>query len=148
MICDTTDFMYPLLADVYHPIVKQDGYGSVNKQWTIDRTVACSLASPTRKSVADVSVDVEILLEGILTGRVRKDLRIDSTGTEQAITNIIITNIRDANGNLLYLETSGPRKGKGTIFEVAKNEPILGPFGSAEYWRILLRRSDNQGVDA
>lgn len=148
MICDTTDFMYPLLADVYYPIVKQDGYGSVNKQWTLDKTIACSVASVTRKSRADVDINVEILLDGTLTGKVRKDLRIDSTGTEQAITNVIITNIRDTNGNILYLETSGPRKGKGTIFELAKNEPILGPFGSVEYWRILLRRSDNQGVDA
>jgi hypothetical protein len=147
MICESTDFMYPLLADVYFPIVTQDGYGSVNKQWTLDRTVACSLASVSRKARAEVTVDVEILLDGMLVGKVKKDLRIDSTGTENAITNVILTNVRDANGNILHLETAGPRKGKGTIFEVAKNEPIVGPFGSVEYWRILLRRSENQGVD-
>lgn len=148
MICDTTDFMYPLLADVYYPIVKQDGYGSVSKQWTLDKTIACSLSSATAKNRAEVTPNVEILLDNMLAGKVRRDLRIDSTGAENAITNIIITNIRDTDGNILYLETSGPRKSKGTIFEIAKNEPIVGPFGSAEYWRIVLRRSDNQGVDA
>lgn len=148
MLCDTTDFMYPLLADVFYPIVKQDGYGSVNKQWVLDKTIACSLSSITRRGKAEVAPNVELLVDGMLIGKVRKDLRISSSNNTNSITNIIVTNVRDTNGNVVYLETSGPRKDKGTIFEVATNEPVVGPFGDVEYWRILLRRSDNQGVDA
>ena len=148
MLCDTTDFMFPLLADVYYPIVKQDGYGSVNKQWIIDKTVACSLSSGIRRSRPEVAPNVELLVDGMLIGKVRRDLRIDSANSTNSITNVLITNVRDANGNIVYLETSGPRKDKGTIFELASNEPVVGPFGDVQYWRILLRRSDNQGVDA
>ena len=77
MLCDTTDFMYPLLADVFYPIVKQDGYGSINKQWVLDKTVPCSLSSVIRRGKAEVTPNVEILVDGMLIGKVRKDLRIE-----------------------------------------------------------------------
>jgi hypothetical protein len=62
------------------------------------------------------------------------------------ITNIVVTNISDKNGNPIYLETSGPRKGQSTIFEIATIQPFNGPFNRVEYYKIILRRSENQGT--
>ncbi|NBO79311.1 MAG: hypothetical protein EBV27_06760 [Actinobacteria bacterium] len=42
VICETPDFAFPMLADVYHPIVEQGAYGNVKKTWVLDRTIACS----------------------------------------------------------------------------------------------------------
>ena len=58
-----------------------------------------------------------------------------------------MSNIRDSSGNAIHLETSGPRAGKSTIFEIATQEPFVGPFGGIEYYKLVLRRSENQAAD-
>jgi len=80
-------------------------------------------------------------------GRTRSDIRVSKLSEANAITNVIITNIRDAAKNCIYTETSGPRSGKSTIFEIATQEPIVGPFGSVEYHKLVIRRSENQAAD-
>jgi hypothetical protein len=145
--CETTDFIYPLLADVYYPLVKQDALGSIKKQWVLDRSVACSLAPAGSAMAEDVKPNVNITREVILVGRVRSDIRVAATDSNNAITNVLITNIRDKSGNSIYNETSGVRNNKTTLFEVATNEPIVGPFGKTEYFKLVLKRSENQAVD-
>lgn len=147
MACDTNDFMYPLLADVYYPIVGQSAYGDINKKWVLDKTVACNFSPAGRKSKPGVQPAIELVMDDILLGRTRCDIRFSENGTADSITNVLITNIRDIQGNSIYNETSGIRKGKTTLFEIASNDPIVGPFGSIEYWRVLIRRSENQGAD-
>lgn len=145
--CETTDFIYPLLADVYYPVVEQMAYGNVSKQWVLDKTIACSFSSGGAANKEEVKPNVNITKEVVLVGRTRKDVRLSRQESKNAITNVIITNIRDASGNPIYLETSGPRAGKSTIFEIASQDPTLGPFGSVEYYKLVIRRSENQAVD-
>ncbi len=148
MACgDKTDFMFPMEADVYHPIVEQGALGNVKKTWVLDRTIACSLNSAGAALKEDVKPNVNITQEGLLVGRVRDDIRFSSRESGNAITNVIITNIRDKNCNPIYVETSGPRAGKSTIFEIATNEPFMGPFGNVEYFKLVVRRSENQAAD-
>lgn len=148
MACgDKTDFMFPMEADVYHPIVEQGALGNVKKTWVLDRTIACSLTPAGTAWKEDVKPNVNITQDMILLGRVREDIRVSSRDANNAITNVIITNIRDKNCNPVYVETSGPRAGKSTIFEIATNEPFVGPFGSVEYFKIIIRRSENQAAD-
>jgi hypothetical protein len=147
IVCETTNVFYPLLADIYYPIVEQGPYGNVAKQWMLDATIACSFASPSSKTKEEVKPNVHITLDNTLIGRTKNDIRISSLAAANSITNIIITNIRDNNGNPIYIETSGPRTGKSTIFEVATNDPMVGAFGKVEYYKVLIRRSENQGVD-
>ena len=78
--------------------------------------------------------------------RTRQDPRTASTGSDNAVTNILVTNIRDSEDRLIYRETAGPRAGKGTIYEVATVEPFTGPFNSTEYYKMLWRRTENQTV--
>lgn len=147
MSCDTVDFLFPLVADVYYPIVTQSAYGDLNKKWVIDKSVACSFAAAGKKSTQQVSPDVELIQDNILLGRTRCDVRYASDGSQNAITNVLITNIRDIDGNYVYMETSGIRAGKPTLFEIASDSPMVGPFGRTEYYRLVIRRSENQGAD-
>jgi hypothetical protein len=148
MACgDKTDFIFPMEADVYHPIVEQGALGNVKKTWVLDRTIACNLAPAGTAWKEEVKPNINITQDGILMGRVKDDIRFSSRESGNAITNVIITNIRDKNCNPLYIETSGPRAGKSTIFEVATNEPFAGPFGNVEYYKLVIRRSENQAAD-
>lgn len=142
-----TDFIYPLLADVYYPIVQQGGYGNIKKQWVLDKTIACSFSAGGSANKEDVKPNVNITLDSILVGRTKNDIRISNGDTPNAITNVIITNIRDASCTPIYVETAGPRAGKSTIFEIATQEPTLGGFGSVEYYKLVIRRSENQAAD-
>jgi hypothetical protein len=148
MACgDKTDFIFPMEADVYHPIVEQGALGNVKKTWILDRTVACNFNPAGTAWKEDVKPNVNITQDVSMIGRVREDIRFSSREAANSITNVIITNIRDKNCNPIYLETSGPRAGKSTIFEVATNEPITGPFGNVEYFKLVVRRSENQAAD-
>lgn len=147
MSCGSNDIFFPMVADVYYPIVEQGAIGNVKKVWVLDKTIVCSFNPAGTAWKEDVKPNVNITQEGILLGRVKDDIRISSRDTNNAITNVIITNIRDKNCNPIYLETSGPRSGRSTIFEVATNEPFSGPFGSVEYYKLVIRRSENQAAD-
>jgi hypothetical protein len=86
-------------------------------------------------------------MDVVLLGRTKKDVRIMLSESKQSITNVIITNIRTHSNVPVYLETAGPRSGKSTIFEIASNEPIVGPFGDIDYYKLVIRRSENQATD-
>lgn len=147
MICEEPDFAFPMLADVYHPIVEQGVYGEVKKTWILDRTIACSFNSAGTAFKEEVTPNINITQEKLLLGRVKTDIRMSSLEARNSITNVIITNIRDKNCNEIYTETAGPRAGKSTIFEIATQDPFTGPFGNVEYYKLVIRRSENQAVD-
>lgn len=147
MSCGSTDFMFPMQADVYHPIVEQGAIGNVKKTWVLDRLIVCSFSAAGSAFKEDVKPNVNITQDILLVGRVKDDIRISSRDANNAITNVIVTNIKDKNCNPIYVETAGIRAGRSTIFEVASNEPFSGPFGNVEYFKVVLRRSENQAVD-
>lgn len=145
--CEKTDFAYPLLADIYYPIITTGPYGNMQKQWVLDRTVACFFNPAGRKFKEDVIINPNITIDNSLVGRVRKDITESNGNQMYSMTNIIITNIRDNAGNYIYNESAGPRKGQSTIFEISTSNPIVGPFGKIEYYKLVITRSDNQAVD-
>lgn len=142
-----TDFMFPLEADIFYPIVEQGLYGNVQKTWMLDRVVGCSFNSVGSASKEDVTPNVNITQELLLIGRVREDIRVSNRDKGHSMTNILITNIRDKNCNPIYLETAGARMGKSTIFEIASSEPYVGPFGNVEFYKVVIRRAENQAVE-
>jgi len=144
--CEVTDFIYPFYADVYYPIITQGAYGEIKKEWVFDRTIACNAATPGGAGKEEVKPEVFLQYENKLVARTRSDLRISSNVDSAAMTNILVTNIRRSNGELIYKETAGPRTGRGTIYEIATLEPFVGPFGDIEYYKMLWRRTENQAV--
>ena len=147
MICETTDFTYPLLADIYYPIVETGAYGNLKKQWVLDKTVACFFNVGGSKFKEDIGTEANIIIDTALIGRIRNNPAISSTESLYSTTNIIVTNIRGNDGILIHSESSGPRSGNATLFEIATLVPIVGPFGITEYYKVILRRSENQAVD-
>jgi len=145
--CETPDFMYPMLADIYYPIVEQGAFGNIEKQWILDKTIACSLTPAGSAFKEDVKPNVAIVQDFVLVGRTKTDIRISSQKSNNSVTNVIISNIKDKNGNPIYIETAGPRSGKSTIFEIGSLEPHVGPFGDADFYKLLLRRSENQAAN-
>ena len=136
-----------MLCDVYYPITAQNIYGQIKKDWVYNKTIATN-ATPVG-SLQEDEVRPQFLLqfENLLFGRVRTDIRISDNKDENSITNILVTNVRTAAGELIYRETAGERTGKGTIYEIASQEPIMGPFGKIDYYKIVLRRTENQGIE-
>jgi hypothetical protein len=147
-VCENTDFMFPMLADVYYPIVDQGAYGNVKKQWILDRQFACNFAiKGTASSDEEVKPNVNITKESILIGRSKTDIRVSSQKQMNSLTNIVVTNIKTHDEPTIYLETSGPRSGHSTIYEIASIEPIIGFLNKIEYYKVILRRSENQATD-
>ena len=146
--CESTpDFMFPLTVDIYYPIVTTGGYGDIKRQWVFDRSVSCFFSSPSSNTKEDILPEAKIVVDTSIVGRVRTDLTLSSRGTFNSTTNILLTNIKDRNGSVIYNESSGPRVGLATVFEVATFTPVVGPLGSTEFYKVVLRRSENQAVD-
>jgi hypothetical protein len=147
MICETTDFTYPLLADIYYPIVETGAYGNTKKQWILDKTVASFFNTAGSKFKEDINTEPNLNIRTAIIVIIRNDPTMSSEGTLYSVTNIIFTNIRNNSGDIIYNESTGPRSGSPTLFEVATLSPIVGPFGKVDYYKIVLRRSENQAVD-
>lgn len=147
MICEETDYIFPMTADIYYPITEQGPYGNIKKQWVLDKTIAANFNAVGRKGMEEMTPNLNITQKTHLLGRVKTDIRISSLDDNNSVTNILLTSIKDKNCNEIYLETSGPRAGKSTIFEIATQEPFVGPFGGIEYYNLVIRRSENQAVD-
>jgi hypothetical protein len=143
---DTTDFVYPMLADVYYPIITQGPFGEIKKEWVFDRTISCNATPVGGAGSEQIKPDMFLQYEDKLIVRSRGDLRIRSNSSQEATTNILISNIRLSHGQLIYKETAGPRAGKGTIYEIGTLEPFTGPFNNIEYYKMLWRRTESQAV--
>lgn len=146
VICEDTDFIFPMKADVYYPIITQGDYGQPKKDWVFDKTIACNATSVGGAGKENIKPETFLQYENKLIARTKADPRISSQKETNAITNILITNIRHANDELIYKETAGVRSGKATIFEVATVEPYVSPFNTIEYYKMLWRRAENQTV--
>ena len=145
--CEPMGFMFPMQADIYYPQVEQSQYGSITKTWNLDRTIACSLNPAGAALKEELQAKVDLTQDSLLMGRSKTDLRFSSLGEGHALTDIVISNIKNSEGQELYIETSGPRDGKSTIFEVATIQPYTNPFGKLEFYKVVLRRSENQGTE-
>jgi hypothetical protein len=140
------DFLYPMKADIFYPIIHQNGYSQIVKEWVFDRTVVCNAEKFGSKRTQDITPDVYLQLNGLLLARTKGDLRSSSEDAHISVMNILVSNIRDRNDNLIYLESSGPRVGLGTIYEVSSLDPIVSPLGNIEYFHMVWRRTESQDV--
>jgi len=138
--------MYPMMADIYYPVITQTDYGQATKKWVLDRTIILNATPVGGAGQEDIKPEIFLQYENKLVSRVKEDPRMSTSNGSNAITNILIANIRNAQDVLIYKETAGVRAGRGTIYELGTVEPMTGPFGSIDYYKMLLRRAENQTV--
>ena len=144
--CPETDFMYPMKADIYYPVITQTDYGQATKKWVLDRVIILNATPVGGAGQEDIKPEIFLQYDNKLVGRVKEDPRMSTSNGSNAITNILVANIRNAQEDLIYKETAGVRAGRGTIYELGTVEPMTGPFGSIDYYKMLLRRAENQTV--
>jgi len=147
MNCDTKDFRFPMTAEIYYPIIDQSPYGNVLKSWTFDRVIVGNFVYAGAEEKEELTININITTDSILSARIKEDVRVSSFDENFAISNIVITNIRDRECNEIYKEFGGPRDGLSTLFEVATQRPFVGPFGKVEYYNLILKKSENQEFD-
>jgi hypothetical protein len=135
-----------MMADIYYPVISQTDYGQATKKWVLDRTIILNATPVGGAGQEDIKPEIFLQYENKLVSRVKEDPRMSTSNGSNAITNILIANIRNAQEVLIYKETAGVRAGRGTIYELGTVEPFTGPFGSIEYYKMLLRRAENQTV--
>lgn len=139
--------MFPMQADVFYPFVEQGSYGTVTKQWVLDKVIVGNFTPAGAAMKEEVVPNVNVTKDVLLLCRIKSDIRISTREANNALTNIVVSNIRNASGQHLFVETAGQRNGKSTLFEVATQEPHINPFGGIDYYKLVLRRSENQGAD-
>jgi hypothetical protein len=135
-----------MLADVYHPTMEPSPYGGISKSWILDRTIAGNFIRAGAQTKEELVVNIDLTQDSLLIARIKTDLRVANSQEESGLTNIIVTNIRHTDGTLYYSESAGKRKGQGTLFEVATQQPFINPFRKIEHYTVILRRLTNQGV--
>jgi hypothetical protein len=144
--CPETDFMYPMKADIYYPVISQTDYGQATKKWVLDRVIILNATPVGGAGQEDIKPEIFLQYENKLVSRIKEDPRMSTSNGSNSITNILVANIRNAQDVLIYKETAGVRAGRGTIYELGTVEPMTGPFGSVDYYKMLLRRAENQTV--
>jgi hypothetical protein len=138
--------MYPMKADIYYPIITHSDYGQATKKWVLDRVIILNATPVGGAGQEDIKPEIFLQYENKLVGRIKEDPRISTSDGSNAVTNILVANIRNAEDTLIYKETAGVRSGRGTIYELGTVEPMTGPFGSVDYYKMLLRRAENQTI--
>lgn len=144
--CNSTDFKFPMMADIYYPRSEQSAYGGLSQTWILDKTVVGNFIRAGAETKEELVVNVDLTQESLLIARIKGDLRISEREDGNALSNILITNIRNCEGTILYTEAVGARANMPTVYEVATQQPFINPFGKIEHYRLVLRRSENQGV--
>lgn len=137
-----SEMMYPMTADLYYSTNTQNRLGEMVSSWNKDRVVKCSAI----KDRPDSAIANAMLSEKFIEYNFKVNFRTDdnilksSDGTSYAPTDIIITNIKDPAGNIVWFEYDG----EPTDFEIGNVEPMYDPMHNLFGYRVLLRRADDQ----
>jgi hypothetical protein len=76
MGCDTPNFMYPMKADIYYPLVTQNKYGQPTKEWVFERTVSLNASFIGGQGAEDVKPQMILSNENKLIARIKSDIRL------------------------------------------------------------------------
>ncbi len=73
--CETTDFMYPMKADIYFPILAQGDYGQPKKDWVYDRTIICNATPVGGAGTEDIKPETFLQYENKFLNHACKQMR-------------------------------------------------------------------------
>jgi len=134
---------YPTRAQVWYATHYQDDFGHVKKTWEADHIIRCEVNQTTNYKDQQVNPDQILIVEDMLSLHTPSDVRVDKDGELHSLTDILITDISDRQGNVVYYESGGTRKGLSTIYEVSGVLPHNSPFG-VDYYKTVVARSMHQ----
>lgn len=141
MFCNN---FFPLKADIYYASSQQNDFGDVEKVWVFDQTINVSLSMSTNYKDQNIQPAQMMFVQDMLNGKCKVDPRIAVDGSMFSMTDVIVTNIRGTDGQVAYIETAGVRTGMPTLYELTGVLPHNGPFGTVDYYKVVISRSDAQ----
>jgi hypothetical protein len=139
-----TNTVYPINADVYYSTNTQDSFGTILRTWIFDRTVPCGVISKSLNRDPELTPDQLMKYKDDLSLRTPDNIRVASDSTEYPLTEILVTNIRNNDGLVIWKEYGGEFAGTPTAFEVRTVAPVLDPFQQIDHYYIYIARSQNQ----
>ena len=80
--CETIDFLYPMKADLYYPIISQNKYGQATKEWVFDRTIVCNATTVGGAGEEDLKPEIILQYQNKLIARVKSDPRVSSNSQQ------------------------------------------------------------------
>lgn len=133
---------YPMTADLYYATTEQTELGEFNKVWYKDRTVPCSAIKERPDSKIRPALETQkfIQYDFRINMRTPENLQKSSTDEFYPITDILIRNIKDPQGNLVWEEYNNDN----SSFEIQSAEPMFNDVHVLSGYRVLLVRSDRQ----
>lgn len=137
--------LYNTSANVYYSVQDQNAFGAVDREWIFDKQIMCSVvsASSLRNSKA-LTPDVFMKYEDLLIFRTPVDITVRSNDVPYPITEILVSNIRNKAGQVLFTEHVLEGKSVGTVYEIASISPVFDAFDAIDHYKLILARSDNQ----
>ena len=146
------DIFYPMTADIYYAVETQSEYGNMTRTWQFDRTVNCSAITATSGVLtAELRVKDKFLdYESSLFFRTNEDIRKSSSEKYYPITATAVTNMRDPNGDPVWINTENLKTKAETVktkYEVKTIIPSFDMFHNIGMYRVFLNRSANQKWD-
>lgn len=135
---------YPLKADVYYAEESQNDFGEIDKAWEFNRTIKVDMNTSTNYKDQQVQPDQFFWVQDMLNGMTDEDVRVAENHLPHSLTNILITNIRNSSGTVIYYESAGERVGLPTLYEISGLLPHNDPWGNIDYYKLVLKRSELQ----
>ena len=138
------DLYYPMTADIYYSTTSQNDFGEMIKTWNRDRSVICSAIKENPDSRIPKFLETNKNLEYDITinFRTNEDISLSADLTVYKPNDIVISNIKDSSGNLVWKESYET----ATVFEIYSIEPMFDMFMNTAGYRIYLTRSDSQDI--
>lgn len=135
------DAVLSMTMDVYRQFDTQDeDTGAIVKEWHYYKSVACHAKGVVSNSSTTRSGDRQIF-----DNRYTNDQTIQVRTAERITAREKITNIRDSDGNVIWVEINFPTD-TPTVFEVMGNTPLTDPFGRVVAYNSTMKRSENQVI--
>ena len=136
------NLFYPMTADVYYATQTQNDFGEVVKSWDMDRTIKCSAIkqNPNSRTPNFVNSSINFEYDIVINFRTNEDVQISSENDDYKVTDILLTNIKDPKGKVIWKEDSS----NPTVFEIRAIEPMLDISSNMMGYRIHCVRREAQ----
>ena len=136
---DLIDAVLSMKMDVYRQFDTQNpDTGAIIREWQYYKTVDCHAKGVVSNSATTRSSDKQIF-----DNRYTNDQIIQVRTAERITTREKVTNVRDMEGNVIWVEINFPTE-TPTVFEVMGTTPITDPFGRVLAYNSSMKRSENQ----